>query len=116
MGCFKSKNSEAVLPAHQISTRPRDTGDPKPLAEADSNTKVIAGRSAINVGLEAGLPVYFCTCGRSVRQPFCDGSHKGTIFNPLPYVPEKSGQAYFCRCKASLNAPLCDGSHNRLKW
>jgi CDGSH-type Zn-finger protein len=116
MGCFKSKNTEAVLPVPKISTRPRYAGDPKPLAEADSKTKVIAERSAANVGLEAGMTVYYCTCGRSTRQPFCDGSHKGTIFNPLPYMPEKSGQAYFCRCKGSLNPPLCDGSHNRLKW
>jgi len=116
MGCFKSKSTEAVLPLQTAPSKLRYTGDPKPLAEADSKTKVIAGRSPINVGLEVGIAVYYCTCGRSVRQPYCDGSHKGTAFNPLPYMPVKSGQAYFCACKASFNPPLCDGSHNRLKW
>jgi len=50
----------------------------------------------------------------SSKQPFCDGSHKGTEFTPVKYTAEKSGKVFFCGCKASNNSPLCDGSHKNL--
>jgi CDGSH-type Zn-finger protein len=65
------------------------------------------------VELEAGKDYWWCACGLSNNQPFCDGSHKGTGINPLKHHAEKSGTAYLCGCKATQNAPLCDGSHKR---
>ena len=57
---------------------------------------------------------WWCACGLSKRQPFCDGSHKETSFVPIPYTASLSGDVYFCGCKASKNKPLCDGSHKAL--
>ena len=62
----------------------------------------------------AGKTYLWCACGRSRRQPFCDGSHKETEFTPVRYIAENDGQVYFCGCKNSASKPLCDGSHNRL--
>jgi CDGSH-type Zn-finger protein len=75
---------------------------------------VIAARAPIGVDLEAGKTYYWCTCGKSANQPFCDGSHKGSEFTPRAYTPELSGKAYLCACKRTHNAPLCDGSHKAL--
>ena len=66
------------------------------------------------VAVEAGKVYFWCACGRSKTQPFCDGSHKDTGFSPVQYRAEKTGQAFFCGCKTTANKPLCDGSHNRL--
>jgi len=74
----------------------------------------IAGRAPLAVEVEAGKSYWWCACGRSKAQPFCDGSHAGTPFTPVEYVPEKSGQAFFCACKRSGRKPLCDGSHKRV--
>jgi len=75
---------------------------------------VIAAKSPIGVDVEAGKSYWWCTCGRSTRQPFCDGSHKGTDFTPRQYVAPATAKAFFCACKHSKNAPLCDGSHQSL--
>jgi len=66
------------------------------------------------VDVEAGKTYYWCSCGLSKQQPFCDGSHKGTAFSPLPFTAEKSGTVYFCGCKHSKTGALCDGSHKGL--
>lgn len=71
----------------------------------------IAAGSPIEVQLTAGEEIWFCTCGHSAQQPYCDGSHKGTGFSPLAFTPEKSGSEWLCRCKKSGNLPFCDGSH-----
>ncbi len=63
------------------------------------------------VELKAGETVWWCTCGRSKNQPFCDGSHKGSEFEPLRFVAEKADKVFFCLCKQTHNPPLCDGSH-----
>ena len=74
----------------------------------------IAGRAPIGVEVEAGKTYYWCTCGQSTTQPFCDGSHKGSEFSPMAYKAEASGKVWFCTCKQTGKAPLCDGSHKKL--
>ena len=64
--------------------------------------------------VKAGKTYYWCTCGLSTKQPFCDGSHKGSGFKSLAWTAESSGAVYFCGCKASKTSPLCDGSHSAL--
>lgn len=75
---------------------------------------VIAARAPIAVEVEAGKTYWWCTCGRSTKQPFCDGSHKGTDFSPMKYEAESTGKQWFCACKHTGKAPLCDGSHKAL--
>jgi len=64
--------------------------------------------------VEAGKTYFWCACGRSKNQPFCDGSHKVTNFKPIEYTATKSERVFFCGCKKSSNKPLCDGSHKSL--
>ena len=75
---------------------------------------VIANNKPAKVELEEGKEYYFCSCGRSSNQPFCDGTHKGTDFKPKAFTAEESGDAYLCQCKYSSDKPFCDGSHKRL--
>jgi len=63
------------------------------------------------VSLEAGKEYYWCSCGRSKKQPFCDGSHRGTGLTPVSFVAESDGEAFLCQCKGTKNRPHCDGSH-----
>ena len=75
---------------------------------------VRAADTPFPVDVEAGNTYFWCACGRSAKQPFCDGSHEGTALTPLPYTAEKDAKLYFCGCKHTKNVPLCDGSHNDL--
>ena len=75
---------------------------------------IIADIKPIKVNLDKDQEYYFCACGRSQSQPFCDGSHKGTGLKSQRFVAEESGDAYLCRCKQTGNAPYCDGSHKQL--
>lgn len=75
---------------------------------------IIAQKNPYAVEFEAGKTYYWCACGRSSSQPFCDGSHQGSSFSPIAYTPEKSGPAFLCGCKHSGQSPMCDGSHQRL--
>jgi glutamate synthase domain-containing protein 2/CDGSH-type Zn-finger protein len=74
---------------------------------------VVADNKPVATDLVAGEAYYFCTCGRSARQPFCDGSHAGTSFTPRVFTAEQDGEAWLCQCKHSADAPFCDGSHKR---
>ncbi len=74
----------------------------------------IAATSPAAVKLEAGKTYYWCTCGKSSNQPFCDGSHQGSGFSPRAFTAEKDGTHYLCQCKQTADAPFCDGSHNKL--
>lgn len=74
---------------------------------------IIANNRPAKVTLEKGQEYYFCRCGRSKQQPFCDGSHKGTSFTPLGFTAEESGDAYLCQCKHTATAPYCDGTHKQ---
>lgn len=75
---------------------------------------IVARKGPYAVEVEAGKSYWWCACGRSKGQPFCDGSHKGTGINPVEHKAEQSGTAYFCGCKRTSNPPFCDGSHNAL--
>jgi CDGSH-type Zn-finger protein len=75
---------------------------------------VVAQKSPYPVAVEEGKSYYWCACGLSTTQPFCDGSHKGSGLAPLPYKAEASKTLYFCGCKATKTAPFCDGAHSRL--
>lgn len=72
---------------------------------------VRAGDAPISVEVEQGKSYFWCACGRSATQPFCDGSHKGTGIAPTKYTATASKAVYFCTCKATKKPPLCDGSH-----
>lgn len=78
------------------------------------SSPVIAQKSPYAVAVEAGKSYWWCACGKSASQPFCDGSHKGSEFSPVEYMAEQDGTVYFCGCKHSASAPLCDGSHAKL--
>ncbi len=75
---------------------------------------VVAARKPKLIQLEKGKTYYFCTCGRSAGQPFCDGSHAGTDFTPMSFEAGEDGQAALCQCKQTTNPPYCDGSHSRI--
>jgi CDGSH-type Zn-finger protein len=75
---------------------------------------VIAGRAPVVVDVEAGRTYWWCACGRSARQPFCDGSHQGSGVTPVKYDATEAGKVWFCACKHSARGPLCDGTHKRL--
>lgn len=79
-----------------------------------SDAPIIAQKAPYPVEVSEGKTYFWCSCGKSSNQPFCDGSHKDTSLNPIKYTAEKDRTVYFCGCKASTNSPLCDGSHNKL--
>ncbi len=72
---------------------------------------VVAQKGPFAVEIEYGKDYYWCACGRSAKQPFCDGSHRVTEFTPKRFRAETSGTVYLCGCKRSKDAPFCDGSH-----
>jgi len=73
----------------------------------------IAQKSPYPVEVEAGKTYFWCRCGRSASQPFCDGSHKGTGLGPLKTEVTESKTAAWCGCKHSQKPPFCDGSHTK---
>jgi len=79
-----------------------------------SQEPIVAQKGPFPVTVEAGKTYFWCACGRSANQPFCDGSHKETGLAPLKYEAAEDGRVFFCGCKATGAQPLCDGSHSRL--
>ena len=79
-----------------------------------SEEVVIAQKAPYAVDVEEGKTYYWCACGRSKNQPFCDGSHQGTGIEPVAFTAEKSEKAWLCGCKKSATPPFCDGTHNKL--
>lgn len=75
---------------------------------------VRASDTPISVDVEKGKAYFWCACGKSQRQPFCDGAHTGSDFVPVKFTAENSQTVFFCGCKATQSQPLCDGSHNKL--
>lgn len=74
----------------------------------------VAQNSPIPVEVEAGKSYFWCTCGKSTNQPFCDGSHKDTEFSPVKWEAEETERKFFCACKQTEGQPFCDGSHKDL--
>ncbi|WP_022704957.1 CDGSH iron-sulfur domain-containing protein [Pseudorhodobacter ferrugineus] len=74
----------------------------------------IAQTAPYPVEVEEGKSYFWCACGQSSKQPFCDGSHKGSDFTPVKYTAETSKKVFFCGCKHSAKSPLCDGAHKGL--
>jgi CDGSH-type Zn-finger protein len=74
----------------------------------------IATRHSIKVELKANEQYYWCSCGLSANQPFCDGSHKGTKFTPKAFTVEQDKIVGLCGCKYAANGPFCDGAHKKL--
>ena len=72
-----------------------------------------AGDSAIVVEVEKNKSYFWCSCGLSSKQPFCDGSHKNTEFSPVIFIADETKKMFFCTCKQTNNQPFCDGSHNK---
>ena len=73
----------------------------------------IADRIPVVLELEEGQ-YFWCVCGRSADQPFCDGSHKGTDFRPLGFEVDEKRRVALCQCKHTAGPPFCDGSHKSL--
>ena len=75
---------------------------------------LVAAKAPAKATLEAGKDYWWCACGRSRNQPFCDGSHKGSGLVPVKYTAQSSGDFWLCCCKQSSKKPLCDGTHKTL--
>ena len=75
---------------------------------------VIAQKKPYFADVEAGKEYWWCACGKSAKQPFCDGSHKGSDFSAVQYKATETKAVMLCGCKHTKNPPRCDGSHSRL--
>ena len=75
---------------------------------------VVAQKAPLPVKVEAGKTYFWCACGKSRKQPFCDGAHKGSGIAPVKFTAEADKKLFFCGCKASAKAPFCDGTHKDL--
>tara|TARA_B100000686_G_C16550377_1_gene842219 strand:+ start:651 stop:893 length:243 start_codon:yes stop_codon:yes gene_type:complete len=71
-------------------------------------------KSPYKVKVEKGKTYFWCTCGISQKQPFCDGSHKKEgRFKSLKFLADESKDIFFCGCKLTSHPPFCDGSHSK---
>jgi CDGSH-type Zn-finger protein len=73
----------------------------------------VAQKGAYAVELAPG-DYWWCACGLSASQPFCDGSHKGGEFQPVKFTMAEAQRVWLCGCKQSAGKPFCDGSHSKL--
>ena len=78
------------------------------------SSPVVARPKPCLVDVKAGRTYFWCACGRSAKQPFCDGSHKGSDFSPLKFIAPQDDELLFCGCKQTRNGPFCDGAHTNL--
>lgn len=83
--------------------------------ESPTNDKpVLGGHKPVVTDLEPGS-YWWCVCGRSANQPYCDGSHAGTDFTPLEVKIDETKKVALCTCKQTKNSPFCDGTHGQYK-
>ena len=80
---------------------------------------IIVQKSPYAIEVESGLSYYWCSCGKSNNQPFCDGSHRDApepdkAFVPVKFEADETKTVFFCGCKHSSTKPFCDGSHSKL--
>ena len=66
------------------------------------------------VEVESGKTYFWCACGMSNNQPFCDGSHRDTSFVPVKFEANETKKVFFCGCRHASTKPFCDGSHRDL--
>jgi len=78
------------------------------------SARAVGGKTPIRVEVTAGQDVWWCSCGLSKNQPFCDGSHSTTDLLPMKWTAPETKAVFFCTCKQTKKDPLCDGSHNAL--
>jgi len=83
------------------------------MSDPEDSARVIADRVPAVVDLEPGT-YWWCQCGRSETQPFCDGAHKGTDFRPVAVEIEEARRVALCQCKHTAGEPFCDGRHKDL--
>lgn len=112
--CKQTGNAPFCDGSHNKVPEPEVGKEPGEGSQAEDHKPVVAEARPQGVELKKGEEYYYCTCGRSANQPFCDGSHKGTSFTPKAFVAEEDGEAYLCQCKQTGNAPFCDGSHKKV--
>ncbi|SEL86234.1 Iron-binding zinc finger CDGSH type [Colwellia chukchiensis] len=72
---------------------------------------VRASETPFAVAVSEGKTYAWCACGKSNKQPFCDGSHQGSEFSPVMFCAPSTKKVFFCGCKQTASQPLCDGSH-----
>ncbi len=82
--------------------------------DASGPVAQVAEKGPFQVEVEEGKLYWWCVCGHSGRQPFCDGSHRRTSLTPLEWRAPRTGRVFLCGCKATKRRPLCDGTHKSL--
>ncbi len=79
-----------------------------------NNKPKISQKAPYVTEVKEGKTYYWCQCGESKKQPFCDGSHKGTFFSPVMYKAMETKKIFFCGCKFTSKPPFCDGTHSKI--
>ena len=79
-----------------------------------ADNPIVAQPAPYKVDVTEGKTYFWCACGKSKAQPFCDGSHKDTGLSPVKYTADADKAVFFCGCKATGKIPVCDGSHSKL--
>ena len=77
-----------------------------------TDAPIIAQKAPYPIEVEAGKTYFWCACGKSAKQPFCDGSHSGSGMAPVVFEVTETKKVALCACKKTGGAPFCDGSHS----